>query len=106
MMKEHRGLQTRRVLSGPNALEGSQTSPHRLDSGRLRRASRFRPYRLKRHEFSRWRTPRPESSTTGGSRERLEMWQFYGPVVSAARNRRDGQNIAVGNSREPPAANR
>jgi hypothetical protein len=34
-------------------LEGSQTSPRRLDSGRLRRASRFRPYRLKRHEFSR-----------------------------------------------------
>jgi hypothetical protein len=42
----------------------------------------------------------------GGSRERLEVWQFYGPVVSAARNRRDGQNIALGHSREPPAANR
>jgi hypothetical protein len=64
-------------------LEGSQTSPHRLDSGRLRRVSRFRPYRLRRHEFSRWRTPRPESSTTGGSRERFEVWQFYGPMVSA-----------------------
>ena len=57
-------------------LEGSQTSPHRLDSGTLRRASGFRPYRLQRHEFSRWRTLRPESSTTGGSRERLEVWQF------------------------------
>ena len=41
----------------------------------------------------------------GGSRERLEMWQFYGPVLSAAPNRRDGQDIALGNSREPPAAN-
>jgi len=42
----------------------------------------------------------------GGSRERLEVWQFYGPVVSAARNRSDGQNLALGNSREPPAAKR
>jgi hypothetical protein len=24
----------------------------------------------------------------GGSRERLEVWQFYGPVVSAARKTR------------------
>jgi hypothetical protein len=31
------------------------------------------------------------------------MWQFYGPVVSAARNRRAGQNIALGHSREPLA---
>ena len=29
------------------------------------------------------------------------MWQFYGPVVSAARNRRAGQNIALGQSRAP-----
>jgi hypothetical protein len=41
----------------------------------------------------------------GGSRERLEVWQFCGPVVSAVRNRRDGQNIALGNSREPPPTN-
>jgi hypothetical protein len=59
--------------------------------------------------------------------ERLEgsrfvAWQLYGlvsrrlpgtsrgvavlwAVVSAAPNRRDGQNLALGNSREPPAAN-
>jgi hypothetical protein len=42
----------------------------------------------------------------GGSRERLEAWQFYGAVVSAAPNRCDGQNIALGHSREPPATNR
>jgi hypothetical protein len=41
----------------------------------------------------------------GGSRERLEVWQFYGPVVSTARSRGHGQNIALGHSREPPAAN-
>jgi hypothetical protein len=39
----------------------------------------------------------------GGSRERLKVRQFYAPVVAAARNRRDGQNIALGHSREPPA---
>jgi hypothetical protein len=65
--------------------------------------SRFRPDRLKRHTFSGWRAARPESLRTGGSRECCEVWQFYRPVVSAARNRRDGQNIALGNSREPPA---
>jgi hypothetical protein len=42
----------------------------------------------------------------GGSRERLEVWQFYEPFVSAARNRRAGQNISLGHSREPPATNR
>ena len=42
----------------------------------------------------------------GGSRERLEVWQFYGPVVFPPRNRRDGQKTLLGHSREPPAANR
>jgi hypothetical protein len=84
MRKEPRRVANKPRVERTQRLEGSQTSPHRLDSGRLRRASRFRPYRLKRHEFNKWRTPRPESSTTGGSRGRLEVWQFYGPVVSAA----------------------
>jgi len=49
----------------------------------------------------------------GGSRERLDVRQFYGPlyppeqdVVSPEQNRGDGQNIALGHSREPPATNR
>jgi len=44
--------------------------------------------------------------STGGSRERLEVWQFYGPAVFGVRNRRAGQNLALGHSREPPATNR
>ena len=57
-------------------------------------------------EGSRFRRWQLDGLLAGGSRERLEMWQLYGPVVSAARNRRDGQNIALGHSREPPATNR
>jgi hypothetical protein len=45
-------------------LEGSQTSPHRLDSGRLRRASRFAIVQLYR-------------LAAGGSRARLHVMQFY-----------------------------
>src|ERR1700678_2349957 len=38
----------------------------------------------------------------GTSRDVAVLWA----VVVAARNRGDGQNIALGNSREPPASNR
>jgi hypothetical protein len=60
------------------SLERSQTSPRRLklptsprryNSGRLRRAGRFLAWQLYR-------------LLAGGSRECLEVWQFYGPVVS------------------------
>jgi len=62
--------------------------------------------RTERLEGSRFVARQLYGLLTGGSRERLEVWQFYGPVVSAARNRRDGQNIALGHSREPPAIGR
>jgi hypothetical protein len=68
-------LATRGGLSGPKRLEGSRFVARLL-------------YGL----------------VAGGSRERLEVWQFCWPVASAARSRRDGQNIALGNSREPLAA--
>jgi hypothetical protein len=42
----------------------------------------------------------------GGSRERLDASQFLSFWCDAARNRRDGQNLVLGHSREPPAANR
>jgi len=51
MRKEHRTLQTGGVLSGPSAWKGS-------------RFTRWQLYRL----------------LAGGSRERLEMWQFYRPL--------------------------
>jgi hypothetical protein len=38
----------------------------------------------------------------GGSRESLEVLQFYGPLYPSNTTRRDGQNIALGYSREPP----
>jgi hypothetical protein len=60
-----------------------------------------RTERLEGSRFVRWQL---YQMAAGGSRERLEVWQFYGPAVSAARYRGDGQNIALGNSREPPAA--
>jgi hypothetical protein len=62
-----------------------------------------RSERLEGSRFVAWQLYR---LLAGGSRERLEVWQFYGPVVFAARNRRDGQNNALGHSREPPATNR
>jgi len=41
-------------IYGAHRLEGSQTSPRRLDSGRLRRASRFSAYRTtSRYSFER-----------------------------------------------------
>jgi hypothetical protein len=61
-----------------------------------------RPKRLEGSRFMRWQL---YGLLAGGSRERLEVWQFYGPVVSTARSRGHGQNIALGHSREPPAAN-
>jgi hypothetical protein len=42
----------------------------------------------------------------GGSRERVDVRQFYRAVVSLQQNRRDGQNVELSHSREPPASNR
>jgi hypothetical protein len=69
-------------------------------------ANEQRIERNERLEGSRFVAWRLYGSVAGGSRERLEVWQFYRPIVSFARSRRDGQNIALGHSREPPAANR
>src|ERR1700683_2652480 len=66
-------------------------------------ANTLRVERAERLEGSRFVAGQLYGSVAGGSRERLEVWQFYRPVVSAPRNRRDGQNIALGHSREPPA---
>jgi hypothetical protein len=57
-------------------LEGSQTSPRRLDSGRLRRASRFGAYPATLVTFASNRVP-PKRAKTGGSRERLLPLQLY-----------------------------
>jgi hypothetical protein len=76
MRKNPEGLQTRRGLSGTERLEGSR--------------------------FVAWQL---YGLIAGGSRERPEVWQFYGPLLAAARNRRNGQDIALGHSREPPATN-
>jgi hypothetical protein len=62
-----------------------------------------RTERLEGSRFTRWQL---YGLLAGGSRERLDVRQFYGPVVSAARNRRDGQNIVRGHSREPPVFTR
>jgi hypothetical protein len=62
--------------------------------------------RTERLEGSRFVAWRLYGLLAGGSRERLEVWQFYGPIVSAASNRGDGRNIPLGHSREPPATNR
>jgi hypothetical protein len=67
----------------------------------------LRVERTERLEGSRFVAWQLYGLLAGGSRERLEVWQFYGAVVSAAPNRRDEQNIALGHSREqPPATNR
>jgi len=42
----------------------------------------------------------------GGSRERLDALQFYRAWYDAARNRRDGQNLVLSHSREPPVFTR
>jgi len=69
-------------------------------------ANKSRVERTERLEGSRFVAWQLYGLVAGGSRERLEAWQFYGAgCVSAAPNRRDGQNIALGNSREPPATN-
>jgi hypothetical protein len=68
-------------------------------------ANRPRVERTERLEGSRFVAGQLYGLVAGGSRERLDVWQFYGLVVSAPRNRRDGQNIALGHSREPPATN-
>ena len=62
-----------------------------------------RPERLEGSRFVAWQL---YGLAAGGSRERLEVWQFYGPVLSLQQNRRDGKNIALSRSREPPAINR
>jgi hypothetical protein len=69
-------------------------------------ANTLRVERTERLEGSRFVAWQLYGLVAGGSRERLEVWQFYGPVVAPARNRRDGQNVALGHSREPPATNR
>jgi hypothetical protein len=58
--------------------------------------------RLERSRFVAWQL---YWLAAGGSRERLEVRQFYVPL--SPRNRIDamGKNIALGHSREPPAAN-
>jgi hypothetical protein len=76
----------------------------RKEHGRV--ANTPRVERTERLEGSRFVARQLYRLPAGGSRERLEVWQFYGPVVYATPNRRDGQNIALGNSREPPATNR
>ena len=87
------GLRTRGGSSGPKRLEGSQTSPRRL---KLREAMSGRPlYTVATLSNGSRRLP-------GTSRGVAVLWA----VVSAARNRRDGKNIALGHSREPPAADR
>jgi hypothetical protein len=58
--------------------------------------------RLEGSRFTRWQLYR---LAAGGSRERLDVRQFYGPLYPQ-QNRRDGQNIAMSHSREPPASNR
>jgi hypothetical protein len=93
-------LPTRSGLKVERTLERKICRPYR------RVANKPRVERTKRLEGSRFAAWQLYRLAAGGSRERLEVWQFCGPVVSAARYRRDGQNIALGHSREPPAANR
>jgi len=59
--------------------------------------------RLEGSRFVAWQLYR---LAAGGSRERLEVRQLYGPLYPHNTTRRDGQNIALGYSREPPASNR
>jgi hypothetical protein len=42
----------------------------------------------------------------GGSRERLDVRQFYGPLYPRNRIEAMGKNIALSHSREQPASNR
>ena len=57
-------------------LEGSQTSPHRLDSGRLRRAGRFGAHLVTLATFV-ITLIQPKRAKSGGSRERLLASQLY-----------------------------
>ena len=54
-----------------------------------------RPAQTPRGEPSRGRgiTWQLYGLAASGCRERLEVWQFYGPVVSAAPNRRDCKTL-------------
>jgi hypothetical protein len=88
----------RRVIA--QRLEGSQTSPRRLDSGRLRRASRFGVY-LATLANSVSSLVVPKSAKTGGSRECFDTPQFYARRTPVALHRRGGRDIALGNSWEP-----
>jgi hypothetical protein len=65
----------RRVVAA-QALEGSQTSPRRLDSGRLRRASRFGACPATLATFVSSLVP-PKRTKAGGSRGRPIGWQLY-----------------------------
>jgi hypothetical protein len=83
-------------------------TPKRLkdEKGTQKGCNPPRVERTERLEGSRFVAWQLYGLLAGGSRERLEVWQFYGPFVSDAPNRRDGQNLALGLSREPPATNR
>jgi hypothetical protein len=67
-------------------LEGSRFGPHPVAPANFV-ATLIRPKRLK----------------TGGSRERLNVVQLYGPSVNESKA--SGKCIALGDSREPPVEN-
>jgi hypothetical protein len=69
--------------SGLEMLEGSQTSPHRLDSGRLRRAGRFGPRPADLANFASTLIPRKRVKA-GGSRERPNGFAALWPGVNAS----------------------
>jgi hypothetical protein len=93
MRKEHRRVANTLGVERTELLEGSQTSPRRL---KLREATSGRPLcSLAALWVGKQAAPR----------ERLECGSSRA-VVAAAWNRRDGQNIALGHSREPPATKR
>jgi hypothetical protein len=93
--------QSQRERMDAQRLEGSQTSPRRSDSGRLRRASRFGAYPATLATFGSSRV-RPKRVKTSGSRERLIGSQLYGLDIDESRA--NGRCIALGNSREPLVA--
>ena len=64
-------------------MQGSQTSPHRLDSGRLRRAGRFGPRPADLANFASTLIPRKRVKA-GGSRERPNGFAALWPGVNAS----------------------
>ena len=69
-------------------------------------ANTLRVERTKRLEGSRFVAWQLYGLAAGGSRERLEAWQFYGPLYPGQAIDAMGKTLRWVISREPPASNR